>query len=117
MFCLVPTSSVRDFWFVLRNFDCLVQRSESFAVLLQFDQSCAIDTRVSNVSSRISNLRHGPCLDYVLLRCGNVSEEECRDSLLANCPGGEQVVTSLPSESFDLFAGGSCHRRVVIYFH
>src|SRR5260370_14995894 len=113
MFCLVPTSSVRDFWFVLRNFDCLVERSESFAVLLQFDQSCAIDTRVSNVSSRISNLRHGPCLDYVLLRCGNVSQKECRDPLLANCPGGEQVVTSLPCDSFDLCPGCAFHRSFV----
>ena len=107
---------IRNIRLVLRHLNCLVERSKSFAVLLQFDQTSAVDTRVSNVSSRISNLGHGPCLDYVLLRSGNVSQKECRDPLLANSSGGEQVVMPLPCEGFDLRPRRTCHRGVVIHF-
>src|SRR6185437_1081794 len=46
-------SRIRNIRLVLRHLNCLVERSKSFAVLLQFDQTSAVDTRVSNVSSRI----------------------------------------------------------------
>src|SRR5258708_40231168 len=77
--CRDCDSWIRDFWLVLRHLDCFVERSKSFSILLQFDQTSAVDTRVSNMSSWISHLGHGPCLDYVFLPSCHISQKECCD--------------------------------------
>src|ERR1035438_3666187 len=96
--------------------DCFIERPEGLIIFVKFNQTCAVHACVSNASARIGGLGNHPCLDHFLLRCRDVAEKKCCNSLLANCSGRKQVMVLAERQSFHLFPGLPRHSRVVVHF-